>query len=263
MNRSLVIRVPRLVVGLVLYGIADALIIRAAIGVSPWTVFAQGLSNVTGLGIGLLTNIVGLCVLALWIPLRQRPGFGTVLNVLLIGPSIELGLWLLPAVSELWQQALLFTAGLLLLAVASGIYIGAKMGPGPRDGLMTGIHSRLGWPIWRGRALVEGSVLVVGWLLGGNVGVGTVLFATLIGPLCGVTLRVFGVTAKREPRPAGRSLRSAGRPGARAAAQPAARSLRSERYAPALPAFAAALASRLVSRTRVSESASTMSATER
>ena len=202
MNHRLVPRILQLVVGLVLYGIADALIIRAAIGVAPWTVFAQGLSNVTGLGIGLLTNIVGLCVLAFWIPLRQRPGLGTVLNVLLIGPSIELGLWLLPTVSELWQQALLFTAGLLLLAFASGIYIGARMGPGPRDGLMTGIHSRLGWPIWRGRALVEGSVLVVGWLLGGNVGVGTVLFAVLIGPLCGVTLRLFGVTGKRGGPPA-------------------------------------------------------------
>ncbi|WP_368498492.1 YitT family protein [Herbiconiux sp. A18JL235] len=232
MTHRLALRIPQLVVGLVLYGFADALIIRAAIGVAPWTVFAQGLSNVTGLGIGLLTNIVGLCVLAFWIPLRQRPGLGTVLNVLLIGPSIELGLWLLPTVSELWQQALLFAAGLLLLAVASGIYIGARMGPGPRDGLMTGIHSRLGWPIWRGRALVEGSVLVVGWLLGGNVGVGTVLFAVLIGPLCGVTLRLFGVTGKRETQPAAR-------------------------------AFAAAFASRLVSRTRVSESASTMSATER
>lgn len=181
-------RIIRLVVGLVLYGIADALMIRAAIGVDPWTVFAQGASQVSGWGIGLLTNVIGLLVLLLWIPLRQRPGLGTLLNVLLVGTSIELGLWLLPVPSVLWAQVLYFAAGMLLLAVASGIYIGVGLGPGPRDGLMTGLHSRLGWPLWLGRTAVEGTVLLVGWLLGGDVGVGTLVFAVLIGPLCGVML---------------------------------------------------------------------------
>jgi len=204
-------RIPQLLIGLVLYGIADAMMIRAALGVDPWTVFAQGLSHLTGLGIGWLTNIVGLLVLLLWIPLRQRPGLGTVLNILLIGPSIELGLWLIQTPPELWQRILLFTGGLLLLAVASGLYIGSRFGPGPRDGLMTGIHARTGWPIWVGRTIVEVTVLAIGWLLGGDVGFGTVAFAILIGPLCGVTLPLLAV---RERRPVG----SAG--GAPAAAGP-------------------------------------------
>lgn len=197
-------RIIQLLIGLVLYGIADAMMIRAAIGVDPWTVFAQGFSNLTGIGIGWLTNIIGLLVLLLWIPLRQKPGIGTVLNILIIGPSIELGLWLIPSPPELWQQILLFTAGLLLLAVASGLYIGSHFGPGPRDGLMTGIHSRTGWPIWIGRTIVEVTVLVIGWLLGGDVGFGTLAFAVLIGPLCGITLPMFAISkpAKRMPRAA-------------------------------------------------------------
>ena len=182
------LRFVRLLVGLTLYGLADALMIQSGLGNGPWTVFAQGWAHVTGWSIGLLTNVIGLLVLLLWIPLRQRPGLGTLVNVLWIGPSIELGLWLVPAQTELPLQILVFAGGLLLLAVASGIYIGARMGPGPRDGLMTGIHSRTGWPIWVGRTGVEGTALLIGWLLGGNVGFGTVVFALLIGPLCSVTL---------------------------------------------------------------------------
>ena len=183
MTSSLPRRVVRLLIGLGLYGFADALMIRAAVGVDPWTVFAQGVSVHTGLSIGVLTNIIGLLVLLLWIPLRQRPGVGTVLNVLLLGPIIDLSLWMLPAVPALWGQVLMFSAGLVLLAVASGIYIGAGLGPGPRDGLMTGIHNRTGLPIWVGRTGVEASVLLIGWLFGGNVGFGTLAFALLIGPL--------------------------------------------------------------------------------
>jgi uncharacterized membrane protein YczE len=204
-TKTLPLRITRLVIGLILYGIADALLIRALLGVDPWTVFAQGIMAQTGLSIGLLTVVIGALVLLFWIPLRQKPGIGTVLNVLLIGPAIELGLWLIPAGVELWQQVLLFTAGLLLLAVASGIYIGAHLGPGPRDGLMTGIHNRTGWPIWVGRSGVELTVLLIGWLLGGNFGVGTVVFALAIGPLCGWTLPLFGVHRRERPaRPAGR-----------------------------------------------------------
>lgn len=184
-------RLLRLIPGLLLYGIADAFMIRAAIGVDSWTVFAQGISVRSGLSIGLLTNIIGLLVLLLWIPLRQKPGMGTVLNILLVGPGIELGLWLLPTPEALWLRIVFFTIGLLLLAVASGIYIGAHLGPGPRDGLMTGIHARYGTPIWVARTGVEVTVLVIGWILGGNVGVGTVAFALLIGPLCNLTLPLF------------------------------------------------------------------------
>lgn len=185
--------VPRLLIGLVLYGFADAMMIRAAIGVDPWTVFAQGLAHQTGLGIGLLTNAIGLLVLLLWIPLRQRPGLGTVLNVLVVGTMIDVGLHVLATPEEWWARGLLFAGGLLLLAVASGIYIGAHLGPGPRDGLMLGLHTRTGLPIWVGRSGVELTVLVLGWLLGGDVGLGTLLFAVLIGPLCSITLPLLGV----------------------------------------------------------------------
>ncbi|MFB2555529.1 membrane protein YczE [Herbiconiux liangxiaofengii] len=204
------LRLLRLFVGLFLYGFADALMIRGAVGISPWTVFSQGLSLSTGLSIGLLTSLIGLAVLLLWIPLRQRPGFGTVANVLLLGPFIDVGLWLLPAPPNLLLQVLSFTAGLLLLAVASGLYIGARFGPGPRDGLMTGIHSRLGWPIWLGRTLVEATVLGAGWLLGGDVGFGTLAFALLIGPLCGVTIPLLAGRHRAAPA-RGRAAPAAGR----------------------------------------------------
>lgn len=192
------LRLTRLIPGLLLYGVADAFMIEAAVGVDSWTVFAQGISVHTGLSIGLLTNIIGLLVLLLWIPLKQKPGLGTVLNILLVGPGIELGLWLLPTPDAMWLRFVFFVIGLLLLAVASGIYIGANLGPGPRDGLMTGIHSRFGTPLWAGRTAVEVTVLVIGWILGGNVGVGTVAFALLIGPLCNITLPLLDpATAKK------------------------------------------------------------------
>jgi uncharacterized membrane protein YczE len=191
-------RIVQLLVGLVLYGIAGALMIRAVLGVDPWTVLAQGLSVRTGLGIGILTNIIGVLVLLLWIPLKQKPGVGTVLNILIIGPSIELGLWLVPPMTVLWAQILVFAAGLVLLAVASGLYIGARMGPGPRDGLMTGLNRRFGVPIWVARTSVEITVLTIGWILGGNVGFGTVAFALLIGPLCNITLPLFAIRDSRD-----------------------------------------------------------------
>jgi uncharacterized membrane protein YczE len=180
--------VGRLLVGLVLYGVAEGLMVLAHVGVGPWTVFATGLAERTGAGVGWLTNVIGVAVLLLWIPLRQKPGIGTVLNVLLVGTAIEATVDLLPAPDHLALRVPLFAAGLVLLAVASGVYIGAGLGPGPRDGLMTGLHARTGRPLWLCRAVVEVSVLVVGWLLGGNVGVGTVVFAFGIGPLVGFVL---------------------------------------------------------------------------
>jgi len=159
--------------------------------VAPWDVLTQGIDSHVHLGFGLVTTIISGIVLLLWIPLRQRLGIGTVANALLVGPSADVGLWLIPAGLDLWVRVILFAAGLLLLAIASGIYIGADLGPGPRDGLMTGLHARTGWPIWTVRTGIEGSVLAVGWLLGGNVGVGTVAFALLVGPLCQWTLPLF------------------------------------------------------------------------
>jgi uncharacterized membrane protein YczE len=191
-------RIVQLLLGLFLYGIAIALMVQAGIGLSPWDVLAQGVSLKSGLAFGLVTNLIGIVVLAFWIPIRQRPGLGTVLNVLLVGPSAQLGLWLIPPITELWAQVLVFTAGLLLLAVATGLYIGPKLGPGPRDGLMTGIHARTGWPIWAVRTGIEVTVLVIGWLLGGNVGIGTLAFALLVGPLCSITLPFFAIRLPRD-----------------------------------------------------------------
>ncbi|WP_104168091.1 YitT family protein [Arthrobacter sp. SX1312] len=189
----------QLLLGLFLYGFSLAMMIRATLGVSPWDVLGQGGSLQTGIPFGFMTNIIGLIVLLLWIPLRQRPGIGTVLNVLLVGPSAEIGLAVLGEPSQLWGRILLFTGGLVLLAVASGLYIGARLGPGPRDGLMTGLHARFGLPIWLVRTAIEGTVLLLGWLLGGSVGLGTVAFALLIGPLINVTLPIFRMP-ERAPR---------------------------------------------------------------
>ena len=199
MPSSLLLRITQLVVGLCLYGLGIALMVRAGIGVAPWDVLSQGIAAHTPLSFGLATNAIGAVVLLLWWPLRQKPGLGTVLNVLLIGPSAQFGLWLLPEVHGLAWQVPMFVCGLLLVALATGLYIGARFGPGPRDGLMTGLHARTGWPIWVVRSLIEGTVLLIGWWLGGNVGVGTLAFALLIGPLCGVTLPLFGI---RKPAPA-------------------------------------------------------------
>lgn len=190
-------RTVQLVIGLVAYGIAIALLVRAGIGVPPWDVFAQGITRQTGIPFGLVVNIVGALVLLLWIPLRQKPGVGTVLNVLLIGPSAELGLWLVPQQTVPWQQGIVFAGGLALLAVATGMYIGARLGPGPRDGLMTGLHARTGWPIWVARTGIEVTVLTVGFVLGGQLGLGTLAFALLIGPMVNVTLPLLRVPEQR------------------------------------------------------------------
>lgn len=195
-------RIIQLLIGLFLYGIAIALMVRAGIGVSPWDVLTQGLVHQTGLPFGLLTNLIGVVVLLLWIPLRQMPGVGTVLNVLLIGPSAQLGLWLIPQQTVPWIQGLVFAGGLALLAVATGLYIGARLGPGPRDGLMTGLHRRTGWRIWIVRTLIEVTVLIIGWILGGQVGIGTLAFALLIGPMVNVTLPVLTVPGGPDPAPA-------------------------------------------------------------
>jgi uncharacterized membrane protein YczE len=181
-------RIVQLLVGLSLYGIGISLMVQAGIGVAPWDVLTQGLSHQTGLDFGLLTNIIGGVVLLCWIPIRQRPGFGTLANVLLIGPSAQLGLWILPNQTVLVYQLLFLVGGILLIALATGLYIGARMGPGPRDGLMTGIHARTGWKLWIIRTAIEVTVLLIGWALGGNFGPGTIAFALLIGPLVSVTI---------------------------------------------------------------------------
>ncbi|WP_198411722.1 MULTISPECIES: hypothetical protein [Cryobacterium] len=187
-------RLAQLLIGLFLYGLGIALIVRGEIGVAPWDVLTQGISGRTGLGFGLVTILISGVVLLLWIPLRQKPGVGTILNALLVGPAADVGLWLIPTGLDLWVRIILFAAGLLVLAIATGLYIGAHFGPGPRDGLMTGLHKRTGWRIWIVRTGIEVTVLSIGWALGGNVGIGTVLFALLVGPLCHWTIPFFAIT---------------------------------------------------------------------
>ncbi|MEO6102623.1 MAG: hypothetical protein ABIP44_03165 [Pseudoxanthomonas sp.] len=189
-------RLVQLVLGLFLYGIGISLMVRASIGIAPWDVLTQGVSKQTGLSFGLLTNLIGVVVLLLWIPIRQKPGLGTVLNVLLIGPSAQLGLWLLPQFEGASQQIPVFVAGLSVLALATGMYIGANFGPGPRDGLMTGLHRRTGWPISVVRTGIEASVLLAGWAMGGDADWGTLVFAVAVGPMCAVTMRWFTATPR-------------------------------------------------------------------
>ena len=192
-GRRLPRRIAQLLVGLLLYGIGIAFMIRGEIGAAPWDVLSQGISRHVPLTFGVITIIVSIVVLLLWLPLRQRYGIGTLLNALLVGPSADVGLLLIPAGQPLWVGVLFFIIGLLVLSAATGLYIGAHFGPGPRDGLMTGLHARTGWPIWIARTGIEVVVVAVGWSLGGNVGVGTLAFALLVGPLCQYFMRIFAI----------------------------------------------------------------------
>ncbi len=199
-------RILQLAIGLFLYGIGIALMVRAAIGVAPWDVLTQGIARQTGWSFGLITVLTSFVVLLIWIPIREKPGIGTVANAILVGPAAEVGLLLVPVQTHPVLQVLAFAGGLALVAIATGLYIGARFGPGPRDGLMTGLHRVTGWPIWVVRTGIEVTVLAIGWLLGGNVGLGTVAFALLIGPMAQPLLRLLLVpepVRKREvPEPA-------------------------------------------------------------
>ncbi|MBD8585681.1 hypothetical protein IFT90_14070 [Frigoribacterium sp. CFBP 8766] len=205
-------RLLQLFVGLFLYGVAIALMVRAGIGVAPWDVLTQGIVRQTGLGFGLVVFLTSVLVLLLWIPLRQRPRFGTIANALLVGPFADLGLHVLPQQTVWWAQGLTFALGLLLLAAASGLYIGAAFGPGPRDGLMLGLHRRFGVRVGVARTAIEVTVLAIGWLLGGQVGVGTALEAVLIGPMVAFALPLFAPRATRVAEPSTDSTTASGTP---------------------------------------------------
>ncbi|MDT4929226.1 MAG: hypothetical protein QOF92_2093 [Pseudonocardiales bacterium] len=186
-------RLIQLYVGLWLYGLSGALQVRSELGLDPWDVFHQGLAGHLGLAIGTVVIIVGAAVLLLWIPLRQWPGLGTVSNVVLIGVSMNVSLELLPAGGALGWRIAEMVGGVILCGIATGMYIGANFGPGPRDGLMTGLARTTGRSIRLTRTAIELTVLVVGWILGGTVGIGTVLFALAIGPLAQIFLPIFQV----------------------------------------------------------------------
>jgi uncharacterized membrane protein YczE len=195
-RRLLPRRLLQLYIGLLLYGLAGALQVRSNLGLDPWDVFHQGLAIHAGLAIGTVSIIVGAAVLVLWIPLRQLPGLGTVSNVVLIGASLNASLDVLPESVPLGWRIAEMIVGVGLCGVATGMYIGAKFGPGPRDGLMTGLACRTGRSIRLVRTGLEVTVLVAGWLLGGTVGIGTVLFALAIGPLAQLFLPIFDVTGR-------------------------------------------------------------------
>ncbi|MCX4746014.1 hypothetical protein OG455_10840 [Kitasatospora sp. NBC_01287] len=182
-------RLPQLLGGLVLYGVSNGLTYRAALGLDPWDVFHQGLAERLGLSIGTVVNLTGVCVLLLWLPLRQRPGIGTLGNVLILGVAMDRTIALLPVQHGLAARIALLTAGILLNGLATGLYIGAGLGPGPRDGLMTGLHRRTGRSLRLMRTGLELTVLLVGMLLGGQAGVGTIAYALAIGPLAQFFLR--------------------------------------------------------------------------
>lgn len=180
-------RIVRLLIGLVLFGLGLALMVAAGLGLAPWEVLHQGIARHTPIPIGTVGILTGLLVLILWIPLRERPGLGTVLNVVVIGVVIDLTLLWLDQPAAIGVRWSYLVVGLVMIGVASGYYIGAGLGPGPRDGLMTGL-ARRGWRISWVRTGIEAAVLVAGWMLGGTVGVGTILFAFGIGPLVGFFL---------------------------------------------------------------------------
>ncbi|MBT1095890.1 hypothetical protein KJZ88_30855 [Streptomyces sp. Tu102] len=191
----LVRRLSQLYIGLTLYGVSSAMLVEAGLGLEPWNVLHQGLAELTSLTIGVLSIIVGAAVLLLWIPLRQRPGLGTVSNVFVVGVAMDGALALLPEAHSLAVRIPLLVAGILLNGAATGLYIAARFGPGPRDGLMTGLHRRTGRSIRLMRTAVEIAVVVTGFALGGTVGIGTLLYALSIGPLAQLFLRVFAVPA--------------------------------------------------------------------
>ena len=188
-------RLLQLFIGLALYGISLAVFIRAGLGLDPWDVFHQGVAGRTGLSIGVVVIIVSFLVLLLWIPLRQWPGIGTLCNAVLVGVFADIGLALIPAFSHLAGQIGMLAGAVLLNGIASACYIGARFGPGARDGLMTGLARRTGWSVRVSRTLIEVVVLGAGWLLGGSVGVGTVVYALAIGPLVQLLLPLFMVPA--------------------------------------------------------------------
>ena len=195
-------RLPQLYVGLVLYGLTAACMIRSRLGNDPWDVLHQGIAVHLGVSIGTVAIVASGIVLLGWIPLRQLPGLGTLSNAILVGLATNLGLALLPAPHAVAGQVALMLLGVAGNAVATAMYIGAKFGPGPRDGLMTGLHRRTGRPIWIVRTSIEVSVVVAGILLGGVFGVGTVVYAVAIGPLVQQLLPLFTVrTDSRLPPP--------------------------------------------------------------
>jgi uncharacterized membrane protein YczE len=188
--RSYALRIAVVVPALSAMGLGIALMAQSGLGLAPWQVFHQGIARQTGLALGTVTILVGIPVLVAWLPLGQRPGIGTVLNVLIVGTATNLGLSIIPAPADLAPRVAEMLLGVAVIGVGSGIYLAMGLGPGPRDGIMTGIHRRFGWSIAATRTAIEIIVLVVGILMGGTFGIGTVLYAFGVGQIVQAALRV-------------------------------------------------------------------------
>lgn len=191
------LRIPQLLVGLWLYGLAMVLFIRSGLGLDPWDVFHAGLQQLWGWSFGTVVIVVGFAVLLLWIPLRQWPGLGTIANAVVIGVATDATLAVVPVASSWPASWGLLALGLVINGLAGALYIGAQLGPGPRDGLMTGLARRTGWSLRLVRTGLEVTVLAIGWALGGAVGIGTLAYALAIGPLVQFFLPL--VTVRLDP----------------------------------------------------------------
>jgi len=185
-----------LVFGLFLFGLGESLLITSGAGVGPYTVLAQGISNLSGWSIGLSTFVISIFVLLMWIPLKQKPGMGTILNAFIIALTIEFSVFYLPYPETYPMQILQVVIGVLIIGIGSGFYLIANLGAGPRDGLMIGLQKKTNLPIYSIRTIIEVSVVIVGWLMGGVVGLGTAIFAFGIGPSVALGLSMVGKTSK-------------------------------------------------------------------
>ncbi|MFH7127330.1 YitT family protein [Klebsiella pneumoniae] len=190
-------RLLQLYIGLVLYGVSTALFVHANLGADPWDVFHLGVAKQLGISFGTVIILTGAAVLLLWIPIRQMPGLGTVSNVIVLGLAADATLAVLPPLESMVARSALLAGAIVLNAIATGMYIGAGFGPGPRDGLMTGLHARTGWSLRGIRTAIELSVPLIGWLLGGKFGVGTLIYALSIGPLIQLCLPWFSQPVSR------------------------------------------------------------------
>lgn len=197
LRKNMLRRLLQLYIGLVLYGVSTALFVHANLGADPWDVFHLGVAKQLGISFGTVIILTGAAVLLLWIPIRQMPGLGTVSNVVVLGLAADATLAVLPPLESMVARSALLAGAIVLNAIATGMYIGAGFGPGPRDGLMTGLHARTGWSLRGIRTAIELSVLLIGWLLGGKFGVGTVIYALSIGPLIQLCLPWFSQPVSR------------------------------------------------------------------
>lgn len=197
LRKNMLRRLLQLYIGLVLYGVSTALFVHANLGADPWDVFHLGVAKQLGISFGTVIILTGAAVLLLWIPIRQMPGLGTVSNVIVLGLAADATLAVLPPLESLVARSALLVVAIVLNAIATGMYIGAGFGPGPRDGLMTGLHARTGWSLRGIRTAIELSVLLIGCLLGGKFGVGTVIYALSIGPLIQLCLPWFSQPVNR------------------------------------------------------------------